>query len=254
MRIKDVGRSAGPHLSARERPRCRPIPILDVREPERLVFTLTQRGNGQAGPETTVVVDFTEEGGRTHMAFEQSGYTSKSMRDGNAEGWLECFQKLEAHLRPQPQQKTSNGVSQMAAAEEELRKEFADWLAAAAKKDLDAVMQKIEDNVVSYEHDAPLVYNGAAAVREVCRRGFEAMPGEFNWDIPDLQIIVRDDIAVTWGLNRMRAKQSGQDEFVSWSRGTRIFQRKGDGWKLIHQHVSYPYDPETGEAKLFLRP
>ena len=23
---------------------------------------------------------------------------------------------------------------------------------------------------------------------------------------------------------------------------------------LIHQHVSYPYDPQTGEAKLFLRP
>ena len=142
----------------------------------------------------------------------------------------------------------------MANAEDEVRKEFEEWLAAAAKKDLDAVMTKIDDDVVSYEHDAPLQYHGAAAVREVCRRGFEAMAGEFSWDIPDLQIIVRDDIAVTWGLNRMRAKQPGQDEFESWSRGTRIFQRKANGWKLIHQHVSYPYDPETGEAKLLLRP
>jgi ketosteroid isomerase-like protein len=142
----------------------------------------------------------------------------------------------------------------MANAEEEVRNEFEEWLAAAGKKDLDAVMTKIDDDIVSYEHDAPLQYRGAAAVREVCRQGFEAMAGEFSWDIPDLQIIIRDDIAVTWGLNRMTAKQAGQDEFESWSRGTRIFQRKADGWKLIHQHVSYPYDPETGEAKLLLRP
>jgi len=82
----------------------------------------------------------------------------------------------------------------------EVRKEFEEWLAAATKKDLDAVMTKIDDDIVSYEHDAPLQYDGAATVREVCRRGFEAMAGEFSCDIPDLPIIIRDDIAVTWGL------------------------------------------------------
>lgn len=142
----------------------------------------------------------------------------------------------------------------MKTAEQEVRQEFEAWLAAAARKDLDAVMTWLDDDIVSYEHDAPLQYRGAAAVREVCRRGFEAMPGEFRWDIPDLQVLVSGDIAVTWGLNRMRARQPGQEAVESWSRGTRIFQRRSDGWKLIHQHVSYPYDPETGEAELFLRP
>jgi ketosteroid isomerase-like protein len=137
--------------------------------------------------------------------------------------------------------------------EDEIRGEFQDWLKAAARKDLDAIMTKIADDVVSYEHDAPLVHRGAAAVREICRSGFEAMPGDFSWDIPDLHVIVRGDIAVTWGLNRMRA--AGPDhEFESWSRGTRIFQKMDGVWKMIHQHVSYPYDPETGEAKTGLKP
>lgn len=138
--------------------------------------------------------------------------------------------------------------------EAEVRREFEDWFRKAAAKDLNGVMAKIADNVVSYEHDAPLAYYGAAAVREVCRKGFDAMPGEFSWDIPDLRIIVRGDIAVTWGLNRMQAQLPGQDRFVSWSRGTRIFQKIDGRWMLIHQHVSYPYDPATGEAKIDLKP
>ncbi|PJI87176.1 SRPBCC domain-containing protein [Sphingomonas koreensis] len=72
--------------------------FLDVREPDRLEFTLTQRSNGKSGPKTTVTVAFADKGGKTHMAFQQSGYSSKDMRDGNAEGWAECFRKLEAHL------------------------------------------------------------------------------------------------------------------------------------------------------------
>jgi DNA-binding CsgD family transcriptional regulator len=39
-----------------------------------------------------------------------------------------------------------------------------------------------------------------------------------------------------------------------WSRGTRVFRRTDGGWKLIHQHVSFPYDPATGEARMNLRP
>lgn len=142
----------------------------------------------------------------------------------------------------------------MTSAEAAVRREFEEWFAAASAKDLNAVMTKIDDGVVSYEHEAPLQYKGADAVREVCRLGFEAMEGDFTWDIPDLQIMVGDDIAVTWGLNRMRASIPGQPPYESWSRGTRIFQRKSNGWKLVHQHVSYPYDPSTGEAKLVLKP
>lgn len=72
--------------------------FIDVRKPNRLKFSLTQRSNGKSGPRTTVTVDFAEKGGKTHMTFQQAGYTSKDMRDGNAEGWADCFRKLEAHL------------------------------------------------------------------------------------------------------------------------------------------------------------
>jgi ketosteroid isomerase-like protein len=139
-------------------------------------------------------------------------------------------------------------------AEQEIREDFQSWFKAAAAKDTDAVMSHIAKDALSYEHDAPLQYKGEAAIREVCQRGFDAMEGAFRWDIPDLNIIVRDDIAVSWGLNHMTAKGPAGKVIDMWSRGTRVHQKIGDRWLMIHQHVSYPYDPETGAAKLDLKP
>lgn len=130
----------------------------------------------------------------------------------------------------------------------EIRELFDAWLRAAAEKDIDAVMGPIAEGVVSYEHNAPLQYVGREAVRAVCQEGFDFMQGEFRWDVRDLHVLVRGDIAVTWGLNHMSARHPTGDVIEQWSRGTRIFQKLGGKWKMIHQHVSFPVDPETGGA------
>lgn len=139
-------------------------------------------------------------------------------------------------------------------AEQEIREIYAAWFKGTAAKDIDAVMANISRDVVSYEHDSPLQYKGIDAVREVCQRGFDLSDGELKWDIPDLQIIVRDDIAITWGLNHMQVKGPDGKKIDSYSRGTRIFQKIDDEWQMIHQHVSYPYDVETGKTETELKP
>ena len=174
----------------------------ELDRPSRLVFTLN---------ETLVTVEFADLGGKTEMTFLQTGFPSAGMRDATAEGWGECFAKLDIQLL------------------------FAEWFRDSAAKDLDAVMTKVADDVVSYEHNEPLEYVGVDAVREVCRAGFELQGDDFRWDIPDLKVIVRGDIAVTWGLNHMKS-----ETYDAWSRGTRVFQRIDGSWKMIHQHVSFP--------------
>jgi uncharacterized protein YndB with AHSA1/START domain len=73
--------------------------FLEVVTPARLVFTLTQQDQrGARGPETTVTVDFAEDGTGTLMRFEQTGYDSSGTRDSNAVGWQECLDKLERRL------------------------------------------------------------------------------------------------------------------------------------------------------------
>lgn len=139
-------------------------------------------------------------------------------------------------------------------AEQEIRNLHTAWFEASARKDLDASMAPIAPTIVSYEHSAPLQFASVDAIREECRRGFELQSGDFMWTVPDLRVEVRDDLAVAWGLNRMANRTPDGAEQVTWSRGTRVFQRTDGEWKMIHQHVSFPVDPETGAAATDLEP
>lgn len=65
---------------------------------ERLILTLTQ-STGPNATETMIVVtlEVAAEGG-TLMHFRQTGFDNVAHRDGNAEGWLGCFDKLAARI------------------------------------------------------------------------------------------------------------------------------------------------------------
>jgi uncharacterized protein (TIGR02246 family) len=132
-----------------------------------------------------------------------------------------------------------------AQSEREIRDLHDAWFTATAAKDLDALMAPIADDVVSYEHEAPLQYTGREQVREVCRRGLEAGTGAVTWDVPELAVRTEGDLAVAWGLDRIRVE--GQPE--TWSRGTRVFRRVDGRWEMLHQHLSYPVDAASSAAR-----
>ncbi|WP_188192984.1 SgcJ/EcaC family oxidoreductase [Nonomuraea sp. SYSU D8015] len=140
-------------------------------------------------------------------------------------------------------------------AEEEVRKLHQRWYDGTAAKDLDGMMAAIADDIVSYEHETPLQHVGVDAVREVCARGLDAADGgDVTLDIPDLKILVREDLALAWGLNHVRVVGKDGEETDMWSRGTRVFERRDGAWLMVHQHLSFPVDQVTGEARTDLRP
>jgi len=208
--------------------------VIAITAPESLHFTLiNQDQEGAVAFRSDVRVLFHERGSKTAVILHQTGFGSAELRDAIREGWGSCFEKLDRQLT----------------AERELRSLFEEWFRASERKDLDACMAPLSPDVVSYEHEMPLVHRGVAALRASCKVGFDNAPDPFRWDIPDLRVMVRGDIAVTWGLNYMHGPG-----LEMWSRGTRIFQRIEGSWRMIHQHVSFPFDPESGAAKMDLRP
>jgi len=142
-----------------------------------------------------------------------------------------------------------------AAAEQDLRRLHQRWFDNTAAKDLDGLMAPIADDVISYEHDQPLQYVGVESVRKVCKAGLDAAgDSTVTWNVPDLKILVDGDLAVAWGLNHVQVTPVDGQTVDSWSRGTRIFQHRNGAWLMTHQHLSYPYDPATGDARTDLRP
>lgn len=138
-----------------------------------------------------------------------------------------------------------------AVAESEVRELLDHWSDRTAAKDLDGLMDGIAENIVSYEHGGPLQYVGKPAVQEVCKAGLAV--SEVELTVSDLTVAAQGDLAIAWGLDHVEA--SGDDGRIdTWSRATRVFKRQPDGWKMIHQHLSFPLDPETGAARVDLQP
>jgi ketosteroid isomerase-like protein len=138
---------------------------------------------------------------------------------------------------------TDDSFAQREVAKDEIAALHEDLFTATREKDLDRLMTHIADDVVSYEHDAPLQYTDLNGVREVCKQGLESAPGTVTWEVPDLTIIAWEDHAIAWGLNRMTAERGDAEVAESWSRGTRFFEKRDGVWKLTHQHSPTPTTP-----------
>jgi uncharacterized protein YndB with AHSA1/START domain len=73
--------------------------LVELEQPERLLFTLTQADAlGHVGPKTTVSVELQAHGEKTIVSFSQRGLETAQRRDLNGAGWRECFGKLERVL------------------------------------------------------------------------------------------------------------------------------------------------------------
>lgn len=126
-----------------------------------------------------------------------------------------------------------------AGAESQVRAVHERWSERTAAKDLDGLMADIAPDIVSYEHTGPLQYVGVDEVREVCRRGLESGGDRVGFDTPDPAVRVSGDLAVSWGIDRIVADGAGFR-----SRGTRVFERRDGGWRMVHQHLSVPAPDE----------
>ena len=66
---------------------------------ERIVFTHAWLdAEGKPGPATLVTVTFADQGKKTRLTFQQTGFDSEASRDGHLGGWAECFDKLATYL------------------------------------------------------------------------------------------------------------------------------------------------------------
>ena len=64
--------------------------------------------------------------------------------------------------------------------------------------------------------------------------------GPVEIELPDPTILVDDDVAVAWGLTRMRGVRRGGETVDLWYRTTIVFQRQIGKWKVVHEHASIP--------------
>jgi uncharacterized protein (TIGR02246 family) len=145
-------------------------------------------------------------------------------------------------------------ATQRAMDEAEIRRQIDDHAQALHAMNLDGVMAMYAPDVVAFDIDPPLKYEGAEAKRQRWMEVFAIYQPPLGYEIRDLTLTLADDVAFGHSLNRISGTLKDGHRTDFWLRWT-VCLRKVDGtWLIAHEQVSVPVDFASGTALLDLQP
>lgn len=138
--------------------------------------------------------------------------------------------------------------------EAELREIFARWMESLRARDLDRMMASYENDVVVFDVTGPLLYEGLDDYREVWRARLDAFVGPIEYEVRDLAVCAGDVVAFTHALVRLNATRAHGRRIDFWMRWSGAWKKIAGAWLVVHEHLSVPFELETGEAVLDAQP
>lgn len=137
----------------------------------------------------------------------------------------------------------------------------AEWLQAFEAQDLERMMSFYVDDIYSYdlmaaptENGLAMAFDGGAIWRQNWIAFFELFEDDLKVTIDDLTVYQKGDIATVRGLTRLEGTMAGGRFVDMWVRETNVLRLVGGEWKVVHDHVSVPFDFATGQALTELKP
>jgi ketosteroid isomerase-like protein len=127
------------------------------------------------------------------------------------------------------------------------------WQKAIIAADLDRIMACYAPDILSFDVILQLQFKGADAYRKHWQACMEMCQGDMIFEIHDLNVSVGDDVAFGHYLTRCGSVSDGQEK-VSWMRATTCCRRIDGQWKIVHEHFSVPFDPQSSKAMFDLKP
>ena len=142
----------------------------------------------------------------------------------------------------------------MASTESEVRTLLENWSKAGRRKDIDRLMSLYSPDIVYFDVVPPLQFSGHAAVRGNFLRWFDSFKSSIGQEIHDSHVLMSGDIATAYMLIRASGTLKDGREVGYWVRATVCCKRSSHGWLITHEHISLPFDPESGTVAMDLVP
>ncbi|MFJ9781017.1 YybH family protein [Amycolatopsis sp. NPDC101161] len=121
-------------------------------------------------------------------------------------------------------------------------------------KDLDALRELYAPDVVSFDVEPPLQHVGVDAKLKNWAKVF-AIFETVDYELRDLDVTVSAGLAVGHGFGRVSGTRPGGTPVAGmWVRATFVLRETGDGWVIVHDQASVPFDMATGTGVTDLEP
>ena len=136
--------------------------------------------------------------------------------------------------------------------EGQIRDRLNEWTRALHAKDLGALTALYAPDTIAFDLMPPSQVD-ASHYRKNFERWFGSMQGPIEYEIHDLRVTMSDDVAFSHNLGHVKGTRANGEKADYWVRVTVGLQKRNGEWLVIHDHVSMPFDMETGKAVRDLR-
>lgn len=109
---------------------------------------------------------------------------------------------------------------------------------AHADHDADAIADSYVPDAVIYDLAPPLGRRGMN--RDSIAAWLAGWEGPIQIDSRDVDLAIEGNLAFVSALNRMRGRQSGEDQDM-WYRTTLCLRKAGGRWRIVCDHASVPF-------------
>jgi ketosteroid isomerase-like protein len=110
--------------------------------------------------------------------------------------------------------------------------------AALSAKDADAIFKSGAAGFVGFSLAPPLKENGG---KDGLRAWLASWDGPIGLELRDLKVVADGDVAYAHGFVHMTGRKTDGAAVDLWYRQTLGLRRRGDAWKIVHEHSSVPF-------------
>lgn len=131
--------------------------------------------------------------------------------------------------------------------EEQILELVSQWSAALSARDLDGMMKHYAEDAVLFDACPPYKTVGRNGIKSVWESCLPFFPQEFRSEHRDLVVEVDGGCAFVYGVHHFVAEPADHPCAQSWMRVSVGYRKHQGEWKVVHEHVSMPFNPMTGQ-------
>ena len=133
--------------------------------------------------------------------------------------------------------------------EAEIRENLGGLAHVLRAKDIEVLMTHYAADTVVFDLRPPPRIESAAAYRRNFEAWFASVDGPIDYEVHELTVTARDDVAFCHSLCRVRSTRTNGDKADYWVRVTSGMRKTNSRWLITHEHISMPIDLESMKAQ-----
>lgn len=139
-------------------------------------------------------------------------------------------------------------IENMSADEAEIRHMMHQWSRALEAKDVEGLVKDYAPDAVLFDAIPPYKVIGAENIRQVWANCLPFFPDQFKSEHRDIQVHVVGDTAFAHCLHHFIPTPPDHPCGQTWMRVTVGYRKLHGNWKVVHEHVSVPFNPMNSQA------